>query len=58
MQTTQLATYYMGGGIGPADPASAGPKYQNYNPQSLFMSAERIYIGTTEAVISFCLYCL
>ena len=29
-----------GGGIGPADPASAGPNFQNYNPQSLLMSSE------------------
>ena len=24
---------YRNAGIGPADPASAGPKFQNYNPQ-------------------------
>ena len=28
---------YRDGGIGPADPASAGPKFQNYNPQSLII---------------------
>ena len=36
--------FYRDGGIGPADPASAGPKFQNYNPKSLFMSSECICI--------------
>ena len=35
-----------GSEIGPADPASAGPKFENYNPQSLFMSLKCILIGT------------
>ena len=36
-----------GGGIGPADQESAGPKFQNYNPQSLFTSLDCICIGTS-----------
>ena len=36
-----------GGGIGPADPASARPKFRNHNPQLLFMSSECICIGTS-----------
>ena len=44
-----VATYeqfelFRDGGIGLADPASSGPKFQNYNPQSLFMSSECICI--------------
>ena len=35
--------WLQGGGIGPADPTSARPKFQNYNPQSLFMSGIYMY---------------
>ena len=43
---SHMYMYIQGCGIGPADLASAGPKFENYNPQSQFMSLKCILIGT------------
>ena len=46
ISTIMLFKNSTGGGIGLADPAIAGPNFQNYNPQSLLISSECSWLYT------------